>query len=243
MKLQNRPWPVQNVHIWQVSLLQSQDCVSRLAQTLSPDEHDRAQRFHFEQDRRRFIVGRSVLRDILARYLDVDAKQISFEYFERGKPYLSAIHTPGIQFNVAHSHELAIYAIACEREVGVDLEYIHPVPEIDQIAASFFAAAEYQTWRTLPEDQKLVSFFNCWTRKEAYLKATGDGLSKPLDQFEVSLVPDHPARLLRVEGNERETQRWSLRTLELDQANYVGALAVENVALKTTPVEMLYWKS
>lgn len=99
-----------------------------------------------------------------------------------------------------YSNELAIYAIDFEREVGVDLEYIHHVPEIEQIAAGFFAAAEYQTWRTLPEDQKQAGFFNCWTRKEAYIKAIKEGLGKPLDQFEVSLAPTDPTRLLRVGG-------------------------------------------
>lgn len=234
--------PAQKVHLWQVSLLQSQDCLARFAQTLSPDEHARAQRFHFERDRRRYIVGRGVLRDILARYLDRDARQITFTYTERGKPYLPAEPSmPDIRFNLAHSSELAIYAFASKQDVGVDLEYIHPVPELDQIAAHFFSAAEYQAIRSLSGGQKQLGFFNCWTRKEAYLKALGDGLSKPLDQFEVSLAPADPARLLRVGGDEQEAQRWSLLALNLDQNDYVGALALRDPAFSSHSVEIFSW--
>jgi 4'-phosphopantetheinyl transferase len=236
--------PAQNIHLWQASLLQSQSCLAWLVQTLSPDEHARAQRFHFERDRRRFMIGRGVLRDILARYLDRDARQITFAYTERGKPYLPAESSmPDIFFNLAHSNELAIYAIASKQDVGVDLEYIHPVPELDQIAAHFFSAAEYQAIRSLSEDQKQLGFFNCWTRKEAYLKALGDGLSKPLDQFEVSLAPADPARLLHVMGDDQEAQRWSLLALGFDQNDYVGSLAIRNSAVSSNNIEMFSWPS
>jgi 4'-phosphopantetheinyl transferase len=236
--------PAQQVHIWLASLQQDQNCLARLAQTLSPDEHARAQRFHFERDRRRFIVGRGVLRNILARYLAQDAGKITFAYAERGKPYLPATSpNPCLRFNLAHSHEMAAYAITIEHDVGVDLEHIHPIAEMEQIAERFFAAAEFQALCALPDEQRPIGFFNCWTRKEAYIKAIGDGLSKPLDQFIVSLAPSTPARLLHIDGDEQEAQRWSLLALHLDQSDYVGALAIRNPAITLNDVEIFSWPS
>jgi 4'-phosphopantetheinyl transferase len=230
----------QSVHIWQVTLLQDVNCLARLQQTLSPDELTHAQRFHFERDRRRYIVGRGVLREILARYLGQDAGQIVFAYTERGKPYLPK-NPLNIHFNLAHSHEMAVYAVTVGHEVGVDIEHIHPVAEMDQIVERFFSPTEIRAWRALPEAQKPTGFFNCWTRKEAYIKATGEGLSKPLDQFAVSLAPDEPARLLCVDGDENEAQRWSLHALRLDQNDYAGALAIRSPSISPNNLEMFSW--
>lgn len=220
--------PRENVHVWHLSLLQSQDSVSALAETLSPDEYQRAERFHFERDRRRFIVARGALRRILAGYLEMSPGQVEFSYAARGKPFLpTTINPSDLRFNLAHSHEMALFAFACRREVGIDIEYIHPLPDAAAIARRFFARSEYREWSHLPEEHQLVGFFNCWTRKEAYIKAIGDGLSKPLDQFEVSLAHAETSCLLRVADDPQEVDRWSLLPLPLALEDYVAALAIE----------------
>lgn len=216
-----------DVHVWRASLGQPVERVRQLARTLSYDEMMRAERFRFERDKRRFIVGRGVLRTILGRYLDVEPRQLQFRYGERGKPYLlDGFGGYALRFNLAHSHELALYAFTCGRKIGIDLECIRPLSNAEEIAARFFSARENAVLRVLPESQELEAFYNCWTRKEAYLKATGDGLAQPLDQFDVSLAPGDPARLLHVEGEPLETDRWSLQSL-VPGFGYVAAIAVE----------------
>ena len=119
-----------------------------------------------------------------------------------------------------------MYAFACGREIGVDVEYLQPVPDAEQLARRFFSSSEYASLRRLPGSQQLEAFFNCWTRKEAYLKALGDGLSHPLDQFQVSLMPDEPARLLKVDGCPEETARWHMTSF-VPASGYVAAVVVD----------------
>jgi len=219
--------PDDKVHVWQASLEQSSDVVNQLAQTLLPDELTRAERFRFARDRRRFIVSHGVLRAILGRYLRVDPHQVRLCYGSRGKPHLAGgMGNDALRFNLAHSHELAVYGFARGREIGIDLEYVRPLADAEEIAGRFFSAHENAKFRSLPESLKLEAFYNCWTRKEAYLKATGDGLGRALDAFDVSLLPGVPTALLRVEGDQAEPARWSLRTLA-PGPGYVAALAVE----------------
>jgi 4'-phosphopantetheinyl transferase len=216
------------VHVWRASLAQSPERVYQLSQTLSHDERMRAQKFRFKRDRRRFVVGRGVLRTILGRYLGIDSHQLRFRTTSRGKPYL-AVERPGSclpRFNLAHSHEVALYAFTCSREIGVDLEYVRTTLDVEELAASFFSTRENAALCSLPEPLRVEAFYNCWTRKEAYLKAVGEGLTRSLDQFEVSLVPGHPARLVHVEAAPQETGRWVLRAL-VPQSGYVAAIAVE----------------
>ncbi len=216
-----------DVHVWCAFLDQPAASLQRLAQTLSADERARAERFHFERDRKHFTAGRGVLRTILGHYLGIEAERLQFCYGPRGKPALLATYGGGMLcFNLSHSHGLALYAVARGREVGVDIEYVHPLTDADQIAERFFSARENAIFRTLAPEQKIEAFFNCWTRKEAYIKATGDGLSRPLDQFDVSLVPGEPARLLCVEGDAAETVRWSLRAMT-PAPGYAAAIIVE----------------
>lgn len=215
-----------DVHAWFAALDQPTLSVQRMTEILSQDELRRAERFHFERDRRRFIVGRGVLRMILSLYLDVEPDQLQFRYGKYGKPYLAESNNSILRFNLAHSHELAVYAFTLGREVGVDLEYIKHIPEMEQIAASFFSERESAVLKSLPADQKQEAFFNCWTRKEAYIKAIGDGLTYPLDQFDVSLIPGEPACLLKVKRKDDEASRWQLRALT-PAPGYIAALAVE----------------
>ncbi len=215
-------------HIWRVTLEQTPARICQLFQLLSQDERERAERFFFERDRRRFIVGRGALRIILGRYVGVGPDQLRFGYALHGKPYLAnSFGHFTLQFNMAHSNELAVYALARGCQVGIDVEYIRPLLELDQIASRFFSASESMALRAIPENQKVEAFFNCWTRKEAYIKAIGDGLAQPLDQFQVSLAPGEPARLLNVEGLPEQINRYSMMAFTPD-FGYVGALVVED---------------
>src|SRR5262249_19798979 len=157
-------------------------------------ERQRAGRFHAESDRRRFAVCRGSLRTVLGRYLAVDAGQLAFRYGDRGKPALVEVtELDAIEFNVAHSHDLALLAIAEGRRVGLAIGQVRPMADVVSIVARYFSARERAAFQALPDDQRLEAFFRCWTRKEAYLKATGDGLSFPLDSLAVSLAPGEPA--------------------------------------------------
>lgn len=215
------------IHLWQASLDLPALPVQNLRQTLAADELGRAKRFHFQKDRERFIVTRGVLRAILSRYLHIAPQQLRFTYSPYGKPALA--HETGgdtLCFNLSHSHDLALYAITRNRQVGIDLEYLRALPDMEQVAQRFFSAQENSVLDTLPQNQRLEAFFNCWTRKEAYIKARGEGLSFRLDQFDVSLMPGEPAALLTVRGDSCEAARWSLQELE-PAPGYVAALAVE----------------
>jgi len=216
--------PAHELHVWQAALAQSDVTVHRLRGTLSPDELARADRFHFEHDRRRFIVGRGVLRRLLGTYVHQPPDQIVFNYSANGKP----TSTVPLHFNVAHSHELALFAFSAQAPVGIDVEYVRRVvSDMDLLAERFFAPQENEVYRALPEVEKRAAFFRCWTRKEAYIKALGTGLSHPLDRFVVSLAPDQPAALLSCIDDPRAMQRWLLVHLELHR-DYVGAIALES---------------
>lgn len=214
------------VQVWRASLHLGASRLDALLATLTADERARAARFHFPKDRDHFIAGRGLLRAILARHLDTDPATLCFRYGRRGKPALAIPSDMGaLRFNLAHSYGLALYAVTRAREVGVDLERMQPRLE-EGIAERFFSPREVAALRALPGDRQREAFFACWTRKEAYLKAKGDGLALGLDQFDVSLAPGEPAALLRTEGDPQEASRWSIR--ELDPApGYAAALAVE----------------
>jgi 4'-phosphopantetheinyl transferase len=215
------------VHVWRASLDLDSSCVEHLQHALSADELQRAARFHFPRDRRRFTVARGVLRDILGRYLGVPPSEPGFRYSAYGKPALGAgFDAVGVRFNISHSHEMALFAVTCGREIGVDIEYLSREIRGEEIAQHFFSAHECASLRALPAAAKHEAFFNCWTRKEAYIKAHGEGLSLPLDQFDVSLAPGEPAALLATRNDPREVQRWSLQALT-PGPGYVAALAVE----------------
>jgi len=218
------------VHVWRIGLEQPASQIEGLRQIVAPDELSRAEAFFFPRDRDRFIAARAVLRIILSRYLKRDPRQLRFCYSTYGKPSLAEeCGGDWLRFNVAHSHQIALIAVAIGRELGVDIEYIRPQVVEEQIAERFFSPREVAALRALPASQQAEAFFNCWTRKEAYIKARGEGLSLPLDQFDVSLVPGEPARLLSVHGDPQEASRWSLRELT-PGPGYTAALVVEGHA-------------
>jgi 4'-phosphopantetheinyl transferase len=213
------------VHVWQADLDPPASRLQQLAQTLSADEHSRAKRFYFEQHRQRFIAGRGILRTILGRYLGIEPRQLQFCYGPRGKPALAETSGGSIlQFNLSHSQGLALYAVTRDRQIGIDLECIRSISDVEQIAKRFFSAREYAVISELPPNQKQEAFFRCWTCKEAYLKATGEGLAQ-LDRIEVLLTPGEPVTLLNVTGDLHTAQGWVLQELT-PASGYLAALAV-----------------
>ena len=215
------------VHVWRAALDEF-SATGGLAAVLSADEQQRAARFRVSQVRSRFTAARSILRDILGSYLGCPPSQLSFHYREHGKPYLSPGTFPDdLRFNLSHSHGVALYAIARGREVGIDLEKIRTDRDHDRLAQRFFSSGESAALKALPPEERLGAFFRCWTRKEAYLKARGEGLAIPLASFSVSLAPGEPAALLSVAGDDREPARWWLSSLE-PGPGFAAALAVED---------------
>jgi 4'-phosphopantetheinyl transferase len=215
------------IHVWRASLDLPAIEMHQLQTTLTQDERNRAARFYFQKDRERYIACRGFLREILGRYLNGAPSEIRLSYGPCGKPELaSSMCRRDISFNVSHSHGLALIAIAREREVGVDIEYIRQGVEIESIAEHFFAPSENAVIRALTGCQQRETFYQCWTRKEAFLKARGDGMTCPLDQFEVSVEPGSPAALLSAHGDSRESMRWSLQELAIDDG-YVATVAAE----------------
>ncbi|MCB9422359.1 MAG: 4'-phosphopantetheinyl transferase superfamily protein [Ardenticatenaceae bacterium] len=203
--------PPGHLHIWRVPQDVDEAALARYWPILAADEQARANRFHFARDKNRYVVARAVLRLLIGRYLSRPPEQISFTYSEYDKPSI-----PGqrLQFNVSHSGGLALIAFCLDAEVGIDVEQKRPLIDADQIAERFFSAAEVAVFKSLPQEQRVEAFFNCWTRKEAYIKAIGEGLSCPLDVFDVTLAPGEPAWLLRIRGSEAAAAEWSLFSLE-----------------------------
>jgi 4'-phosphopantetheinyl transferase len=216
-----------DVHIWRIALDQPAARLQHYAQVLAPDETVRAQRFYFERDRKHFTVGRGALRMILSRYVGLAPSLLQFTYTSYGKPALSeATGGDTLRFNLSHSAGLALCAVARHREVGVDIEGVREMNDLLQIARQFFSSNEYAVLSRLPQAIQTEAFFTCWTRKEAYIKAIGEGLSMPLDCFDVSLVPGEPAALLETRKNPEEASRWLLREL-FPGPGYLGAVVVE----------------
>ncbi|HYW19237.1 MAG TPA: 4'-phosphopantetheinyl transferase HetI [Nodularia sp. (in: cyanobacteria)] len=207
-----------DVHIWRIHLDIPEAQQQNLLATLSGDELSRANRFHFPQHRQRFITGRGILRSILGSYLDIEPQQVIFDYQERGKPMLAdTLADSGLWFNLSHSQGLALCAVNYHGEIGIDLEYIRPMSDVEALAKRFFLAREYEVVRSLSPQEQQEIFFRYWTCKEAYLKATGEGLAQ-LEQIEILLSPTEPAQL-------QTSGHWSL--FELTPAeNYLAAVVV-----------------
>jgi 4'-phosphopantetheinyl transferase len=195
------------VAVWRIPLVQPTEMIDACRALLSPDECRRADRYRFEPPRRRFTVTRAALRQCLAAILAADPLSLQLAAGPHGKPYLSAM--PGLHFNVSHSHDAALCAITTVGPVGVDIEHIRPLRDADAIARHKFAPEEYAVWAALPDDQRLAAFFACWSRKEAFIKATGEGLYRPLSDFVVTLAPGEPAALLAVHSDPAAVAAWS----------------------------------
>ncbi|MBK8986640.1 MAG: 4'-phosphopantetheinyl transferase superfamily protein [Chloroflexi bacterium] len=199
------------IHLWRASLARSAETRQRLAQFLAPDELARASRFYFERDRQAYVVGRGLLRWLNGRYLSIPPSDIQFSSSSYGKPALA--QGGDWQFNLAHSQGKLLVGFCRGAPIGVDIEQIRLPDEADALAQHYFSAAETAVFRQLPPAQRAEAFFNCWTRKEAYIKAIGEGLSCPLHSFDVTLRPGEPARLLRVAANAGAATAWTMTSL------------------------------
>lgn len=222
------------VHIWRIFLDSPAISIDLLAQTLSTDEYIRAERFYFERDKNRFIVARASLRTILGSYLGVAAEQVQFCYGHRGKPALAQPYAKsGLCFNLSHSGDLAVCAVTRDREIGVDVELIRPITEAEQIAKRYFSVRENASFQALPNSERQAGFFYHWTRKEAYLKAEGEGLSADSDRFDTSVAIDNP----KVPSiSDRSIPRWFLQGFT-PAPNYTATVAVEGKGWDLT-----YWQ-
>jgi 4'-phosphopantetheinyl transferase len=235
--LLNEPTTLENdaVHVYCASLDRSD--ADMLSAVLSDDEQRRAGRFRFDQDRRHFVVAKGLLRVLVGRQARREPATVRFSYGPHGKPTLAgSVDGRALCFNLAHSHGLVVYALAWDRELGIDVEHVRRMDDAEGIAAHFFSPKEAAALAGLPAEARQLAFFHCWTQKEAYVKATGGGLAVALSRFAVSLAPGEPARLLGVEGQASEAARWQLRTLS-PAPGYVGALAVEG-----TGWQLLTWR-
>ncbi len=222
------PLPVDEVHAWTASRDGAEPVVEAMRGLLDDDERARADRFLSPVDRRRFAVGRGLLRTILGRYLGRPPEGLRFVANAHGKPSLDPASgvDPTLRFNLAHSGSLILIGLARGRDLGVDIERVRPDFGGEALAGRFFAPGEVATLRGLPAEARTLAFFHGWTRKEAYIKAKGKGLAIPLDEFEVAIDPSRPAALLSTRPDPLDAARWSLVELATEPG-YVAAACVE----------------
>lgn len=222
---------LREVQVWGIWLTGSDASLAYYRSTLSPEELQRADRFRFENLRHSYTRSRGSLRLLLAHYLGCPPNQIELTCRPKGKPILR--DSSRIDFNASHSGEMAIYAFTVGCEVGIDVEKLRKLDEPESIATRFFSMAEASELLSLTPEERGPAFFRCWTRKEAYVKAIGEGLSIPLDRFQVTLLPGVPARLVQLAGDMGKAADWTLDHLEL-APGYLGALAYRDRRRPTT---------
>ena len=216
-----------DIHLWHGQLKCDPEVVTAYRGVLSSDELERAGRFHFPSNRDEFVASRGSLRTLLGHYLKRAPSELAFRYSQFGRPELAVSNdVESIQFNVSHSGTALLLGFARNRRIGVDVERIRTDFGTTEIAERFFSLAERVALRELPVEQRHAAFFRCWTRKEAFIKALGEGLSHPLDQFDVSLAPGIPAALLATRPDPDDAKRWSVWDVTAPDG-YAGALAVE----------------
>lgn len=224
------------VHVWRIALTQPTAVVNELEALLAAGERARAGQFHFLRDRRAFTVAKGAARQILAHYLGTDPRSLIFDKGHFGKPFLSSRE---LRFNLSHSGEFALLAVAAEREVGVDVEEIRDMEDAAMIAERFFSPGENRKLRAvLGSAIGGLAFFNCWTRKEAFIKAIGEGLSHPLNTFEVTFLPNETVELRL---DETKSYRWVLSALHISD-RYSGALVVERPGAEDAVPEVVCWQ-
>lgn len=223
------------IHVWRGSLEVASHQFDEFERTLSVDEISRARRFHFERDRRSFIARRGILRSILATYLESKPSELRFLYNEFGKPRLEvSTDLHGLSFNQSHSRGQTLIAVAVDRQVGVDIEFIDNSVACNELATRFFARNEIAALEVMPESAKVAGFFRCWARKEAYVKAREKGLSIPLDSFDVSLNQEKSSS---VSGSEdSEVSKWKIEDLDVD-SRYACAIAAADCDWKVAQID------
>ena len=229
------------VHIWRANLDLPEIEVVRLKTFLSIDELHRASKFRFTEHRRRFVVARGILRELLGSYLDTSPKNVQFNYGDRGKPELLESNTPyPLHFNISHSQEYALFGFSTSNLIGVDIEHLREMPDAVKIAQRFFSHREFDLINNLGIKEQSSVFFKFWTAKEAYLKAIGTGLSGSLASIEIDLAKDSGNTLLfAINGNTRDKNNWSICSF-VPAINYVGAMAIEAQITKEQ-IDFLSW--
>lgn len=226
-----------HVHVWSASLDPSDSDLRRFERVLSLDEREKAERYAFKNDRRRFVAGRGILRSILALYLGTEPADLVFEYGSHGKPRLTGgRHRERLDFNLSRSKDRALYIFSLACDVGVDIEYMRELGDREFFAEGVFSEREIAEYRFVPEEMKRKAFFNGWTRKEAFAKALGKGLFFPFDSFDVTVAPGAPARLLGARDHTIQRSPWSIRDIQLGP-DYAGAMAVKRLDFTA-----LYWR-
>lgn len=216
-----------HVDVWRTCLDLPEAAIADFAETLSSAEHERAARFRMTDKRNEYIIARGLLRRILARALGGDPQHFIFTYGAHGKPALAQTwKDEAIHFNVSHTQNVALVAVSLKRLVGVDVEHMRPNIECETLAQRFFSSNERASLMDLRQADRRQAFFTCWTRKEAFIKAVGKGLSLGLDQFDVSLQPGEPAALLVTRWDASEASRWSIVDLDVGYG-YSAAIAIE----------------
>lgn len=223
-----------DVHVWRASLDLESTVVRQHEATLAPDERARAARFAFERDRNHFVVARGTLRQLLGKYLNRPPSGLQFGYGPQGKPFVPTNDiSASVKFNISHSSGMALLAFSRNRELGIDIEKIRPDFAGQDISSRYFSAIEVAELEALPLELRAEGFYLCWTRKEAYIKARGQGLSIPLGSFSVSLTPGRPATL-----RSDDSDRWCLTSLR-PARYYVGAVVGQG---KTWALRQFEWK-
>lgn len=212
------------VHLWVTDLDLPPKTVESLTSFLNPQEIQKANRFRFPHHRHRYIVARSALRIILGRYLHLHPSEIEFNYSAKGKPSLANPKTQDLQFNMSHSETIALYGITSDCPIGVDIEHLRPMKDAIQLAQRFFCPSEYETIKRLTAENIENAFFKAWTAKEAFLKATGEGLGGGLDQIEIELNSE-PIRFVSIAGEVNNIMNWSLVSV-MPAESYLGAVVV-----------------
>lgn len=219
--------PSQEVHLWRCNLNLDPESVDHCWKILDAAEQQRADRFQFEQHRRRFIVARATLKSLIGKYLKIAATSVQFVLSDRGKPSLApTIPSGGLRFNLSHSHEQALYGFVCDRNIGVDLEYWRPLKDATQLAQRFFCPREYQAIAQLPVAQQPSAFLQIWTAKEAFLKGIGSGISGGLDRVEILPASSQPMGLSFPEPSDRPLQDWQLFGIDVGH-EYHATVAIE----------------
>jgi 4'-phosphopantetheinyl transferase len=223
------------VHVWRIGSETTAAEFGKLLRVLSQDERERADRFRFEADRRRAVIGRAYLRLLIAEIVRLPADQLQFAYNDFGKPELVSVQARVLQFNVSHSGELILIAIAVGRDVGVDVERIRTGFDVEEVAERFFSDREREVLASLDGHAKTEAFFKLWTLKEAYLKAKGSGLSAPLNQFDVFYATETAPTLTATHSDPDEAGEWTLQPLSVP-AGYAAALAARGASWR-----LKYW--
>lgn len=218
---------IRDIHLWQIDTKQFVNKLPKYYVELSQDEKKRADKFYFVKDKINFILAHAFLRGLLGKYIGVETESIQFYFNRYGKPLVSTDEGEGVCFNLSHSGSMIFIALSPLYHIGVDVEQVKENKSFLSLSSSYFTKAEHSAICELPEKEQLPAFFRCWTRKEAYIKGQGKGLSLALDSFEVNVQNSKKELLLNTCHDPLALDRWSLLDIKISD-EYVAALAVEN---------------